>query len=330
MKKVALYGIFTEDAKKQFATHFEGIFETVIVDHAEQYEKLADVEYIITRSFTIDAKVFSSAPRLVLLQKWGAAYSNIDIAAASDSGVSVAICPGANAVPVAELTVLLILAVYRNIIPLSALLQKADWAANAYMDRAFMLQGKTVGLIGFGNVGRRVGEILKRGFSANVQYYDLQRMPEEKELALGFRYVELDKLFETSNVVSIHLPLIESTRKIIGEAELYKMRPDAILINTARGGIVDETALAKALKRGVIAGAGIDTFEQEPLGSGSPLLDLENVVLTPHIGGNTADNVGKMVRSCVSNILEFEEKGTLHPPVLVNREHLENGPQSKR
>jgi phosphoglycerate dehydrogenase-like enzyme len=282
------------------------------------------VDYIVNRVYSINEAVLSNAHCLKLVQKWGAGYDKIDIGAAGAKGVSVAVCWGGNSGPVAELAVLLMLAVYRNLLPLSSKLKEGEWARERYLQKSYMLNGKTVGLLGLGSIGQKTGKILKRGFDAQVQYYDLHRLPEEKEVALGFRFADMDALLRTSDIISIHVPLFESTRNIIDRDALAKMKPSSVLINTSRGGVIDEEALYEALRGGAIAGAGLDTMAVEPVDPSNPLLGLENIVLTPHCGGNTADNDINMVKYCVENILQYEREGCLSPPVLVNHDSLKS------
>lgn len=318
MKKVALYGTFNDAVKRTFRELLADRFEVVEFSGADEMENLKDVSFMVNRSYPVDDAVLSGAPRLELVQKWGAGFDKIDVKAARARGVSVAICFGVNSGPVAELAVLLMMAVYRNIMPLANKLKEGDWARDRYITKSFMLKGKTVGLLGLGSIGQRTGKIVKRGFEAQVQYYDLVRLPEEKEMALDFQFVDLDTLLATSDVISLHLPLFESTRNMIDAKAIAKMKQSAIVINTSRGGIIDETALYEALREGRIAGAGLDTMAVEPVDPSCPLLALENVVITPHCGGNTADNDVNMVKCCVDNIMQYERDGRLLPPTLVN------------
>ena len=318
MKKVALYGTFNDAVKRMFRELLGDRYEVVEFSSADEMENLKDVSFMVNRSYPVDDAVLGGAPRLELVQKWGAGFDKIDVKAARARGVSVAICFGVNSGPVAELAVLLMMAVYRNILPLANKLKEGDWARDRYITKSFMLKGKTVGLLGLGSIGQRTGKIVKRGFEAQVQYFDLIRLPEEKEMALDFRFVDLDTLLATSDVISLHLPLFDSTRNMIDAKAIAKMKKSAIVVNTSRGGIIDETALYEALREGRIAGAGLDTMALEPVGPSCPLLDLENVVITPHCGGNTADNDVNMVKCCVDNILQYERDGRLLPPTLVN------------
>jgi phosphoglycerate dehydrogenase-like enzyme len=155
-----------------------------------------------------------------------------------------------------------------------------------------------------------------------VLYHDIRRLAPEDEAAYGLRYVELDALLADSDIVSLHLPLLDSTRNLIDGRSIGLMKPKAVLINTARGEIVDTAALAAALRSGRLLGAGLDVFDSEPLAADSPLRDLDNVVLTPHTGGNTADISGDMVEICADNILAVSDGRPLPARVVVNASFL--------
>jgi phosphoglycerate dehydrogenase-like enzyme len=307
-----------------FREQFPDCFDIVEFEKEGELQKLIDIDYIVNRGYAVNEDVLSHAPCLRLVQKWGAGYNKIDVQAAGAHSVSVAVCWGGNAGPVAELTVLLMLAVYRNLLPLSNKLKEGDWAKERYIPKSYMLNEKMIGLLGFGSIGQRVGKMLKKGFDAKIQYYDLKRLPEEKEIALDFGYADLNTLFRTSDIISVHVPLFESTKNIINREAFSKMKPSAVVINTSRGGVIDEEALYEALRDKVIAGAGLDTLAVEPIDPSNPLLELENVVITPHCGGNTADNDINMVKYCVENILRYDRDGFIEPPALVNKEFLKN------
>jgi phosphoglycerate dehydrogenase-like enzyme len=186
-----------------------------------------------------------------------------------------------------------------------------------------MIKGKTVGLIGCGAIGRQVAEKV-RAFGAQVVYYDVFRLPETTEQKLGLTFRELDEVLASADIISLHLPLLDSTRGMIGRREIALMKPSALLINTARGEIINTVALAEALAGKRIAGAGLDVFDPEPLEADSPLRALDNVVLTPHVGGNTADISMDMVDICLENIFAVRDGRPLSPKVLVNRQYLKN------
>lgn len=322
MRKIALYGLFNPAVVKAFKSAFKDEFKVVEVAEEGDYTELRDAEYIVNRVFYMRQDIFEQAVCLKMVQKWGAGYDKVDVEAAAKFGIPVVNCIGINAAPVAELTVLLMLSVLRKLIPQVEALKEGLWVRDEYAKTTRMLRGKQVGVIGFGRIGQEVSQIVSNGFGATVVYYDAYRQPEEKEMALGVKYVSLNTLLSTSDVISIHIPLSENTEKFINAEKLAKMKKSAILVNTARGKIVDEQALIDALQHKVIAGAGLDTYESEPLGKDSPLLQMENVVATPHCGGNTADNDEKMVKCCVDSIRSFDGGRWPTAPQLVNQKQL--------
>ena len=330
MKKIALYGLFNPEVVRSFRSAFDGKFELVEVTDESDYQKLRDVEYIINRVFYMRADLFEQAVCLKMVQKWGAGYEKVDIVTAAKYGVPVVNCIGINAGPVAELTVLLMLAALRKLVPQVESLKEGLWLRDEYAKTTRMLRGKQVGIIGFGRIGQEVSQIVTNGFGAHVVYYDAYRQPQEKEVALHVKYTDLETLLTTSDVVSIHIPLSENTDRMFNADLLSKMKRTAILVNTARGQIVDEQALIEALRNKVIAGAALDTFEHEPPEKESPLLHMENVIATPHCGGNTADNDEKMVKCCVDSILRFDAGKAPVPAQFVNQKEINQFRKSTR
>lgn len=322
MKKVVLYGLFNPAVVNLFRERFQGKFE--IIEDAEQQnlQPLRDAEYIINRVFPMDRALFDQAKNLMLVQKWGSGTDKLDIAYAGELGIPVVNCAGINALPVAEMAVLLMLASYRHIIPQAERFKNGEWPRDEYARKSYLLHGKTVGLLGFGRIGQQVGKVLHEGFGCEIQYYDAFRLPPEREAELGVRYADRDTLARTSDIISLHMPLMEATRGTVNGDFFKMMKPSAILINTARGGIVDEPALIEALRSGKIAGAGLDTFSVEPYPATSPLLQLENVVATPHCAGNTADNDVRMAGCCIESILSFDGGTWPEPPQLVNSQFI--------
>ncbi len=192
----------------------------------------------------------------------------------------------------------------------------------AVFPRSYLLQGKTVGLLGIGNIAKKVARILKGGFNCEILYYDVFRMSEEQERELGYRYVTVDELMAQSDIVSIHVPLLDSTAGMINAEKIALMKPTAYLINTARGGVINEPDLIEALKAGKIAGAALDTYAAEPLSADSELLKMDNVVTTPHCGGNTVDNDINMAAICMENIAQYDATGDKKMRCIVNQEYL--------
>lgn len=322
MRKIALYGNFNDNIKKLFHELRQNEFEIIEVNNANEIDKLWDVDYLINRSFILDAKTIDSCKNLKLIQKWGVGYDKIDIKEAGNKKIPVAILAGINAQPVAEMAVLHILALYRNLINLHLKMKDHIWAKEEYATSSYMINGKTVGVIGIGSIGKRLAKILK-GFGADIVYYDLYRLSTELEESLGYKYVELEELISISDIISLHLPLLDSTKNLIDLNSFRRMKSSAIIINTARGGIINEDDLIYALENKIIAGAGLDTFTNEPLKKDSPLMLLDNVILTPHCGGSTADNEINMVKSCLENITKFDNDQLLPDNIIVNKEYLD-------
>ena len=197
---------------------------------------------------------------------------------------------------------MLMLSVYRKLIAFHQNVTAGRWHSG--IPRAvdiFEIDGKTVGLIGFGNIGEQVARRL-RGFNARVIYYDSVRRDPCQETALGVEYAPLDLLLETADIVSLHIALNDRTRGMIGREALARMKPKAILINTCRGEVVDEDALIEALQRGHLLGAGLDTLRKEPTDPANPILKLPNAVLTPHSAGPTVDSFRKRFQNGYANI----------------------------
>jgi D-3-phosphoglycerate dehydrogenase len=251
--------------------------------HEEIAQLAADVEAAIVGVDPWDARAFDSTPRLRVIARFGVGLDNIDLAEAERRGILVGNVPGANAPAVAELTVLLILAQIRTLIPVALATQEARWTRPLGRD----LGGETVGLVGFGDIGRRVARIA-RSFDASVIAYD-PFADAAKAAELGVEIVALHDLLARATVVSLHLPATPETHHIVNADFLGRMRPEALLINTARGALVDSVALATAVRQGRIAGAAVDVYEHEPVRQDDPLLGVDGIIATPHVAAETAD-----------------------------------------
>jgi D-3-phosphoglycerate dehydrogenase len=240
---------------------------------------------IMVRGATkVTAEVLRNTSTLKLVVRAGTGLDNVDVAVAKERGVQVRNTPAANAISVAELTFGLLLALERHLAHAAADMRVGKWEKTKYMGRE--LNGKTLGLAGFGRIGRDVAT-RARAFGMTVVASDplLPSWPAGFEWA---RRTTLDELLPDVDYLSLHLPLTGETRDMIGAAQLARMRKDAVIVNCARGGVVDEHALFEALERGEIRGAALDVFAKEPPGE-SPLLALPNVIATPHIGASTAE-----------------------------------------
>lgn len=322
MKKILLYGNFSENMCNALKAKCPQGFQVEHQPVGCELSLLANADYIINRGGVVDAAVIQAARNTKLIQKWGVGYDKIDVKTAGERGIPVAICVGGNAMPVAELAVTLMLDVLRSVVPMSACLKQGDWSRDRFSPKAYLLHGKTVGLVGIGNIARKVAAIVRGGFDCPVLYYDVFRLTPEQEQELGVSYAPLDELMAQSDIVSIHVPLLDSTAGMINRANLALMKPTACIINTSRGGVIAEQDLIDALRNNQILGAGLDTYAVEPLPADSPLLAMEQVVTTPHCGGNTVDNDINMAAICMDNIARYDTAGDPAMRAIVNREYL--------
>jgi phosphoglycerate dehydrogenase-like enzyme len=275
---------------------------------------LREAEYLVGFVRFLPDEAYTQAPRLKLVQVLSAGYDRVNIAGARQARVPICSNGGANSVAVAEHTIMLILAVYRKLVAFHQNVASGRWHEGIPRSvDIFELEGKSVGLVGLGYIGQQVARRLQ-AFDAEVIYYDTYRRSPEEEARLGLRYVPFATLLETADVVSLHVPLNDSTRHLINADALGRMKPKAILINTCRGEVVDEGALINVLQRGRILGAGLDTQEQEPADPANPLLTLPNVTLTPHSAGPTVDSFRKRFQNGYANIQRVAQG---QPPLWI-------------
>jgi phosphoglycerate dehydrogenase-like enzyme len=260
---------------------------------------IRDADIVFVMAAPMPKEMLAEARRLRLIQKLGAGVDRIDLDFCRAHGIGVARLHAGNSVPVAEHTILLMLATYRQLPQIDRRTRAGTWSKEDARGSHRSLQHKKIGLVGFGAIGKEVAKRL-RGFDVSVLYYDPMRATADIEQSLGVTYADLDALVREADIVSLHLPLMPQTANIIDTKRIAAMKPGAVLINCARGGLVDETALAEALKAGRLFGAGIDAFAQEPP-VGSPLLELDNTVVTSHLAGATLDNFAAVVARSVEN-----------------------------
>ena len=251
----------------------------------ELIERISEYDVLVVRGATkVTKDVIEAGKNLKLVVRAGVGIDNIDVKAAEEKGVKVANTPKAPSTAVSELTIGLMLSFARNIPRADASMKRGDWDKKAL--KGTELSGKTLGIIGTGHIGQDVGTRAK-ALEMNILLHDILER-EDYAKNIGAKYVDIETLLRESDYVSLHLPLTDKTRNMISKKEFGMMKPTAVLVNAARGGVVDEKALVEALKKGEIAGACLDVFEQEPYGKG-PLAELPNVVLTPHIGAQSKE-----------------------------------------
>ncbi|GAB4112655.1 MAG: hypothetical protein Kow00103_02580 [Candidatus Caldatribacteriota bacterium] len=317
--KVALVGKYALGTLEKIKNKLPEDIEILAVESREKFNNLKDAECVILRGLSIDQEDIHRILNLKLIQRWGVGYNNVDIKTAGEKGIYVCNLPGINAYAVAEMVILYILALFKNLIQHHSSLLKGRWTRDSFNERTYTLKNKIVGLIGFGNVARQVNKMIQC-FGATVQYYDIIRLNFAEEEKQKVTYVSLEHLLKTSDVVSLHLPLTKETQNLISKENLKLMKETAIIINTSRGGIINEKDLYDVLVANKILGAGLDCFAIEPIESGNPLLKLENVILTPHIGGASADLADEMIPPVVENLLRI--RNNQKPKNIVNNEYI--------
>ncbi len=265
---------------------FETLPVHVDIPEADVARAVEDADFLFMARARLSESVLRAATKVRLVQLTSAGYDGFNVALMRELGIPCANNGGANSWAVSDHTLLLILSVYRRLSEVTSSIRQGAWAGGIGIDETFELAGKVVGIIGLGNIGRRVARRLQ-GFEATVQYNDICPLPPDRERDMNVSRVELDELLATSDIVTCHVPLTNQTCHMVSEDHLAMMKPTAILVNTSRGPVVDEPALIDALQKGTIAGAGLDVFEREPVDPANPLLGMENVVATPHIAGAT-------------------------------------------
>ncbi len=280
-------------------------------DRTELLEAITDVDAILVRSATkVDAEALAAARRLKVVARAGVGLDNVDVKEATQSGVMVVNAPTSNIVSAAELAVALMLAAARHLSPAHAALRGGEWKRSKYT--GIELYEKTVGIVGLGRIGVLVAQRLS-AFGMQVIAYD-PYVQAGRAAQMGVRLVDLDTLLAESDFMSVHLPRTPETIGLIGAAELAKVKPSLVLVNAARGGIVDEDALYDALKNGQLAAAGLDVFATEPC-TDSPLFELESVVATPHLGAST-DEAQEKAGVAVARSVRLALSGELVPDAV--------------
>lgn len=319
--KIVIAGTFPPGAVDLFLQLLPQDWDIDVITDEAELKKRTDVEVLITRAFQITEEIILRNPNLKFIQKWGTGLNAVDVEAAGRRGIPVCNVPGANAYAVSELAVLHMLAVYRNLLYHNRKLVNGIWSKSERVEDTYCLNKKTVGLIGGGNIGRLVAKKV-RAFGAAVQYYDIYRLSPALEEEYGMRYVSLEELLCSSDVVSLHIPLTDQTKNMIDYDKLKSMKPTAILINTSRGGLVNEDDLLRALDEKLILGAGLDCIchEKDGLDPSDPILCHDRITLTPHIGGTSNDLLGEMVPRMAANAIRFV-RGE-EPRSVANQEYL--------
>jgi (S)-sulfolactate dehydrogenase len=315
-KKIVISEFIDACAVQALDLHFDVHADPALVDQPGSLrEWLADADALIVRNRTqVSAALLDAAPRLAVVGRLGVGLDNIDLAACKERGVQVIPATGANARAVAEYVIATSLMLLRGAYLSSAAVAQGQWPRTA-LSAGREVAGSTMAVIGFGGIGQLVAQ-LARALGMQVVGFDAH-IPADAACwqETGAQCMSLDDALRCADVVSVHVPLVESTCNLIGAAQLSMLKPHAVVINTSRGGVIDESTLAEALQQGRIGGAALDVFADEPLKAGSPLAAAPNLILTPHIAGLTVqsnERVSSLVASRVMHaLLEDEHDSTI-------------------
>lgn len=282
----------------------EGKSEIFVADNGDprQYlEEMRDADALIVRIADCDKTVIENSPNLKVIGRTGVGYDSVDVEAAVRAGIPVVVTPGANNRSVAEHAVGMMFAISKNFVEGQNEMKAGNWKIRD-AKKAFELLGKKVGFIGMGAIGKEAQKIC-RGIGMITAGYDPFLSRENIE-ELGCEYYsDYKEMLKDCDMISVHVPLLDSTRNMIGKEELASMKQTAVIINCSRGGIINEAALTDALNQGVIAGAGTDVFEEEPPSPDSPLLNAKNLLYSPHSAAQTRESVIRMAEMCIEGCL---------------------------
>ena len=260
-----------------------------------------EAEVLITTTFTkVDIKLLDKFPKLKFIQVASTGYDNVDINAVKKRGIKMSNAPSSNKESVAEHVIAMALAFLKDLKDLDSEMRKGNWPL---LTASRDLKGKVFGIVGMGAIGKKLVQRLLP-FEVAVIYNDVFRLSEEEEESLGVTYVDLDDLLKDADIISLHVPLNDTTRSLINERRLEEMKDGAILINTCRGGVVDESALIAAIKKIGIK-AGIDVYEVEPPDFSSELFKVDNTLFSPHIAGVTVESQARFLEETVSNVIRY-------------------------
>lgn len=309
--KVLISEFMDDAAVAALAGKFDTMYDATLVDRrAELLERLVDIDALIVRNRTqVNAAVLAAAPKLRVVGRLGVGLDNIDVAACAARNIEVIPATGANALAVAEYVICTAMMLLRGAYASTAEVAAGAWPRGP-LSNGREIAGKSLGLVGFGGIGRLTATLAK-GLGMQVIAHD-PVIPASAPIwrETGVTAVPFDQLLQQADVVSLHIPLTPQTRNLLGAAQLATMKPGAVLINSARGGVIDETALAEALRGKRLGGAALDVFDAEPLKAGSPLAGCPNLVLTPHIAGVTAESNVRVSDMIADRVAQFLSRTT--------------------
>lgn len=286
----------------------DGVADVYVADNQDPnnyLDEMKDADALIVRIAKCDGHAIENSPSLKVIGRTGVGYDSVDVKTATAHGIPVVITPGANNRSVAEHAVAMMFALSKNLVEAQQEMCKGNWEIRG-AKKAFELEGKTIGILGLGAIGRETAKICE-GCGMKVAAYDPFLSKEQVEGYGAVYYENYEDLLKVSDVVSIHVPLTDETKNMISKKQLTEMKKTALIINCSRGGIINETDLVEALKAGEIAGAGTDVFCSEPPKTDDPLLNCPNLIVSPHSAAQTREAVIKMAQMCVKGCLAVAE-----------------------
>lgn len=282
----------------------DGVADVYVADNQDPnnyLDQMQNADALIVRIAKCDGLAIENSPNLKVIGRTGVGYDTVDVKKATELGIPVVITPGANNRSVAEHAVAMMFALSKNLVEAQNEMCQGNWEIRG-AKKAFELEDKIVGVIGMGAIGREAAKICQ-GCGMKVAAYDPFMSQEQIEALGATYYANYEELLKVADIITIHVPLTDGTRDMIGKEQLAMMKPTALIINCSRGGIINEEALVQALKDGVIAGAGTDVYCNEPPKTDDPLLNCPNLIVSPHSAAQTREAVIKMAQMCVKGCL---------------------------
>ena len=305
-----------EEVLSYAPSHYQIVVVDRTISEEEKIKQVLDADFLLCYGQDPSDKVLRSLKKCRLVQLLAAGYDRINLDILEELGIPCSNNGGANSWAVADHAVLLMLAVYKQLLASVISTRKDAWSLPITGENTFEMANKKIGILGLGNIGKQVAKRVQ-GFDATVIYHDIYRMNDDDEKKLDVSYVSLRELFKESDILTCHTPLTGSTKHIVNDQTLGMMKPSSVVINTSRGEVVDERALIRALNAGVVAAAGLDVFEREPVDKENPLLRMDNVIVTPHMAGTTWDTWARRAKFGFENMKRVNH-GNLPESVVRN------------
>ena len=305
-----------EEVLSYAPSHYQIVVVDRTISEEEKIKQVLDADFLLCYGQDPSDKVLRSLKKCRLVQLLAAGYDRINLGILEELGIPCSNNGGANSWAVADHAVLLMLAVYKQLLASVISTRKDAWSLPITGENTFEMANKKIGILGLGNIGKQVAKRVQ-GFDATVIYHDIYRMNDDDEKKLDVSYVSLRELFKESDILTCHTPLTGSTKHIVNDQTLGMMKPSSVVINTSRGAVVDERALIRALNAGVVAAAGLDVFEREPVDKENPLLRMDNVIVTPHMAGTTWDTWARRAKFGFENMKRVNH-GNLPESVVRN------------